>query len=629
MSLTGMGSMPGEALTESLFKDGTVLLESQLRSSENYRSYLFKDPLSTIWCTDYSHVAHGLKQIRDATDEGLYAAGFISYEAGLAVADRQRTRHMDGFPLIWMGLYDRVGASDSPLVLPAPPRPEGDLIPVLNVSRSDYVSAVERIKEWIRDGETYQVNYTCRMRYDSEEHPVDTYLRLRRSHPVPYGALLNCGGFTVISQSPELFLRRTGDILITRPMKGTAPRGYDREEDRRSGEWLRNDPKNRAENLMIVDLMRNDLGRISQPGTVEVFDPFTIEPYGSLFQMTSGVRCRLREGTDLPAVLAATFPPGSITGAPKVRTMQLIGKLENEPRKVYTGAIGAFFPGGDFVTNVAIRTVIAYRDGGREMGVGSGIVIDSSPEEEYGETILKSRFLTASALGPHRLLETILLTGEGDLVSLIHHLDRMERSACALNFPFSRSGAEQSVRNFLGPDPPGPAVVRLLLDRRGDYQVELSPLEDLGRRGPIRVRISPERIEYGDPIRRHKTTDRFPYDEELAGARGDGFAEALFLNTEGQITEGAFTNIFLLVEGEWRTPPLSCGLLPGIWRENYLSEVRAREVSLTPIDLTRASRVVIGNSVRGTIEVDEVVDDKGEVLFSRGESGKKKGKIRV
>lgn len=613
---------------ERLREEGTILLESQLRSAGNRHSFLFTDPLAIISCTDYPQVSRCLEKLSDAVGRGLYAAGFIAYEAGLAIVDHQRPIPTDGFPLIWMGIYNRVDSTDAPLILPVPPRPKGEPEPVLNVSRSEYISSVERIQGWIRDGETYQVNYTCRLRYDSVEDPVSTYLRLRRSHPVPYGALVNCEGFTLVSQSPELFLRRRGDDLETRPMKGTAPRGQNPEADRRSGEWLRNDLKNRAENLMITDLMRNDLGRISRPGTVEVFDPFRIEPYGSLFQMTTGVRSRLKDGVGIRDILAATFPPGSITGAPKVRTMQLIGELEPDPRKVYTGSIGAFFPSGDFVMSVAIRTVIAYRDGRCELGVGSGIVMDASPEEEYGETLLKALFLTAPASLTHRLFETILLTRDGELQYLAEHLDRMGRSASVLHFPFSRHDAQRSLEEFLRPGPGRPAVVRLLLNRRGDYQIEVNPLERLAEGGRIRVRLSPERIDPADPIRRHKTTDRTLYDGELARARRDGYAEALFLTSEDHVSEGAFTNVFLLLEDGWVTPAVSCGLLPGIWREKHLAEVSAREAFLTVKDLEGASRVVIGNSVRGAIVVDEVVDENGDVLFTGGEGGGALGAVQ-
>lgn len=608
-----------ETLMESFSYEGTVLLESQLRSAENRHSYLFTEPLAIISCTDYSHVTRCLEEISHAVQKGMYAAGFIAYEAGLAIVDHQRTVSMDGFPLIWMGIYDRVAVTDNPLLLPDWTDRNHEPEPALNISKSDYISSVEKIHQWIRDGETYQVNFTCRLQFDSPEDPVNTYLRLRRIHPVPYGALLSCGEFTIISQSPELFLRRTGDFLETRPMKGTAPRGNNVGDDKRLSQWLFEDPKNRAENLMIVDLMRNDLGRISRPGTVEVFDSFRVEPYGSLFQMTTGVRCRLMEKVDFPDIIAATFPPGSITGAPKVRTMQLIGELEKDPRKVYTGAIGAFFPGGDFVMNVAIRTIIAHRDGRREMGVGSGIVIDANPEEEYKETLLKSRFLSLPSLQSDCLLETILLTANGDLEFLSEHFDRMERSASVLNFPFSRRQAEHELKEYLGPDPQRPAIVRLLLDRRGDYHVQISALEELTEGN--RIRISSVRIDPADLIRQHKTTDRALYDDELARARSEGCAEILFLNTEGHITEGAFTNIFIFLKDGWVTPSVSCGLLPGIWRKRYLAEVSAREVPLTPLDLGRASRIVIGNSVRGTIEVDEIVDEKGIVLFSRKELG--------
>ncbi len=606
------------AVPRSLLQNtGTILLESQLREPGNYISYLLSDPIDVISCVNPESVAESIGRIDKELNRGRYVAGFISYEAGFALNPHQAHRPMAGFPLIWMGVYDRAWITDAPVMIPGPHSTQPVIDPALDTSHDEFVGSVKEILRLIREGETYQVNLTCRMHLSYTGTPRDMYLRLRQSHPVPYGALINCGPFSLISQSPELFLKKSGDILESRPMKGTAPRGENIHVDRKNEENLRLSSKDRAENLMIGDLMRNDLGRLAVPGSVEVFDPFRIERYQSVYQMTTGVRCRIRQDLTVEQILAATFPPGSITGAPKIRTMQIIGLMEKNPRKAYTGAIGIFLPDGDFVLNVAIRTIIMNNDGNCEMGIGSGIVADSSPEAEYRETLLKSEFLKFREKEPVRLLETILLTDKEDLEYLSEHLGRMERSANALDYPFSYHHAQEALARYLGPTPAGPAIVRLRLNSRGDYQVETRAMDELDTASGIRITISHRRTHRSNELLKHKTTDRALYDEELEKARSEGCTEALFINNDGHITEGAFTNIFILTPDGWKTPPVTSGLLPGIWRAKFLQKTGAAEVVLEQDDLRTASKVVIGNSVRGAIEVDEIVDSEGQLVFSR------------
>lgn len=592
-------------------------MESQLREPDAHRSYLLYDPIETIQCTEPDALNHCLDRIDEELDRGNFVAGFISYEAGLALNPHQSPRSTDGFPLLWMGIYEKALMTDAPLLIAGPSERLSAVDPELDTGRDEFIHSVERILRLIREGDTYQVNLTARLNFHFSGSPLDMYLGLRRSHPVPFGALMNCGSFSVISQSPELFLSKTGNIIETRPMKGTAPRGADIQTDRKNEKVLEKSEKNRAENLMIGDLMRNDLGRIAVPGSVEVFDPFRIERYRSVFQMTTGIRCRVPNELTVKQVVTNTFPPGSITGAPKVRTMQIIADLEKSPRKVYTGAMGLFLPDRDFVLSVAIRTIIMNSDGSCELGIGSGIVADSSPEEEYRETVLKSEFLRSEENEPVRLLETILVNEKGQMEFLSQHLDRMKRSSAVLGFPFSPHHAREELERHLRPAPEGPVVARLLLDARGDYQVQVMALEDLAVDCDTQVRISPNRTDKADDLLRHKTTDRALYDNELERTRSDGFIEVLFENTDGYITEGAFTNIFLLMPDGWKTPPVTCGLLPGIWRELFIAENSAAEIPLTRRDLSAASRVIVGNSVRGAIEVDRIVDSEDCVVFRR------------
>jgi para-aminobenzoate synthetase/4-amino-4-deoxychorismate lyase len=596
---------------KSLSEPGTILLESQRRDRENTTSFLLARPVEVLECRRADQVAGCLGRAQELLECGLALAGFLSYEAGAALQPPLPATTPGDFPLVWLAAYERVSACQEPLELPpgeAEPAPVRGLR--LDMDRADYCRAVEAARRYIAAGDNYQTNLTCRLHFDSPEEPLAAYLRLRLAQPVPYGAFLNCGDFQVISQSPELFLRRRGFWLETRPMKGTSARGRSSAEDEGRARALARDAKCRAENIMIVDLMRNDLGRLATYGTVAVFDLFRVERYNTLLQMTSGVRCRLRPGLSLLDILAATFPPGSVTGAPKYRTMEIIGELEGGPRKVYTGAIGLFLPGGDMVLNVAIRTLIAS-GGHYEMGIGSGIVADSRASDEYEETRLKSRFFFAPAR-QFRLLETIRCEAGGGFASLEAHLRRLRRSARYFGYPFSRRRALEALEAPAGLGAPLHRV-RLLLDRHGRFEAEWEPLGPLPPE--VEVLLSRHQTRPSQPWLYHKTTERHLYDRELALARRQGFGEVLFTNSEGQLTEGAFTNLMVRAEGRWVTPKLSCGLLPGIWRSQFIRRHHAGQAILTPADLPGAEEVLLGNSVRGSLRVSRITDTSGRVLF--------------
>ena len=622
MSIGKIINGPGRVVEPAVFnKYGTVLLESITRNDDNMFSWLFQDPVAVIQCTSSQMVDSSIEQIEKITREGMYTAGFIGYEAGTAWTPNCPDIISNGFPLLWFGLYKKVERFETPLVLPASDHNHEPIDHSLDVSREEYQGCVREVLQLIRDGETYQVNYTARTRFRWNHGAWQLYLRLRRSQPVPFGAFLNCGQYNVVSLSPELFLMKCGNVLQTRPMKGTAPRGPDRESDDRIRNWLGNDPKNMAENRMIVDLMRNDLGRLSEIGKVQVTEPFRVEPYSSLFQMTSGVKCTMREGVSLSELFKATFPPGSITGAPKINTMGIISDLENSPRKIYTGAIGSIDPEGNLTMNVAIRTIICTSSGRCEMGVGSGIVSDSVPEDEFRETALKADFLNITPCDRVDLFETILLQGTGSLLWFEEHLNRMEKSAVHLGYPFLRVKAGEAMKNQVGNRSRGPAIVRLILTRTGEFFVEVLPFVSI-QEGPRRVVLSRHTTDPGNELLHHKTTFRDQYDRELTEARRLGYIEALFTNINGYLTEGAFTNLFVYgasAGGDpgWRTPEVQCGLLPGIWRQKFLESSGAVSTTIGVGELSTAERIIIGNSVRGAMEVDEVVDADGRTVFKK------------
>ncbi len=500
----------------------------------------------------------------------------------------------------------------------AVPTPAGILPPRPSVTRPEFEDAIARILAAIGDGETYQVNYTYRLDFEAFGNPVALYRRLRERQPVAFGAFIALpageGPTHILSCSPELFLRHEGGRLLARPMKGTASRAGSPEGDSEIARLLAGDVKNRAENLMIVDLLRNDLGRIARTGTVRVPALFSIEPYATVFQMTSTIEAELPAEADFPAVVRALFPCGSITGAPKHRTMQLIRAIETTPRGLYTGSIGwidapaADDPRacGDFCLSVTIRTLTLgpERHGLRagRMGVGAGIVSDSVAAEEFEECALKARFLTGLDPG-FTLIETLHATRAGGIRHLERHLARLAGSAEAFAFACPLADIERALADQV-PDLPAwaPARLRLALHRDGRFDLVVSPLEPVPDE-PVSLLVADEPVDGDDPFVRHKTSLRARYDAALALAARQGAFDVLFVNRRGELAEGARSNVFLRIDGRWLTPPLASGALPGVMRGVLLDDPAwdAREALLTPADLGRAERIVVCNALRGPL----------------------------
>ena len=608
----------------------TVIIDDRNPERASQRTLAFVEPIDVLIARSPDEVTEALARIDNLLDSGKHLAGYISYDAGLGLDKPIASRHEATVPLIWMGVYD--GFSEVDLTDLEYGSPDDVSEPTLNVTEDEYLRCIDRIRDYIAAGDVYQVNYTVKLLFEHSQPAWKLFTRLRRAHPVGYSAYINTGDAQVVSISPELFLRREGNHVLTRPMKGTARRGRWFQEDAEIARGLAHDEKNRAENIMIVDLMRNDIGRVCEMGGVSVPRTFHVERYGSLHQMTSDVEGRLREGTRASDLLRAVFPPGSITGAPKIRAMEIINELEHESRGVYCGSIGYLNPGGDCLLNVAIRTIV-QRGNECEMGVGSGIVWDSDPRGELAETLLKGSFI-ASEPADFELLETILYRiGEG-FTDLDAHLTRMRRSADY----FSRDFPETDLRNALDSAAgeieshaseltQHEARVRLLLGDDGSCRAEWT---DAGtpESEPVSLLLVSRQTDPNDIFLYHKTTRREAYDTELHEAREKGFFDALHVNTRGEITEGSITNVLVEIDGRWYTPPLESGLLPGVWRmgqarENYELRITSHEfgeLRILPVeervitldDLRRATRVIIGNSVRGAIEVGEIVDDAGE-----------------
>ena len=445
-----------------------------------------------------------------------------------------------------------------------------------------YVEAIERIKAWIAAGDCYQVNFTFPVDFDWYGTPLDLYARLCERQPVRYGGFVGDQRQGIVSLSPELFVERRGDRLLTRPMKGTAPLDA-------PPETLRDSLKDRAENLMIVDLLRNDLGRIAENGSVRVDRLFDIEDYPTVRQMVSEISASVA-GRRFADILPALFPCGSITGAPKIRAMQIIGELEAAPRGIYTGAFGWLAPDGDFRLNVAIRTLELAADGRGRMGIGSGIVADSEGADEWAECRLKAAFLRDCDPGL-QLIETLRREG-GVYPMWAGHLARLKRSADWLGFPLD----EQALcRKLAGQPGRGTWRIRLTLDKAGEIEVQSFPLAETPSEVQDAV-LTSATIDANDPLRRHKTTARQIYDRALSELPAGCF-DAIFLNQHGEIAEGARSNVFVERDGVLLTPPLRSGALPGVLRASLLASGRAREAVLYPADL--ADGLWLGNALRG------------------------------
>jgi len=461
------------------------------------------------------------------------------------------------------------------------------------IARATYDEALARVLEMIRAGDIYQANLTLRADVAVAGDPLALYARLRRSAAAGHGALVATGERHLLSLSPELFFALDGDRLTCRPMKGTATRCDGADEDAARIAGLRGDAKQQAENLMIVDLMRNDMSRVAVAGSVAVPELFTIESYPTVHQMTSTVTARLTAGRDAVDVLEALFPCGSITGAPKQRSMEVIAAIEDAPRGVYTGAIGRIDAGGDAAFNVAIRTlaITAGADSG-ELGLGSGIVADSRADDEWAEVQAKGAFVTAGQR-PLDLIETMAFDPEDGVVLLERHLARLTASAAALGFRFDRHGARNELQAATF-RLRGAARIRLLLAQSGAIAIEIAPAP-VSRTGPLRVALVPLPVAASDFRLRHKTSDRGFYD---AARHAAGTDEVVFVRPDGLLTEGSFTSLFVPApDGGLVTPARALGLLPGVLRAEMIETGRATEGYLSRDDL--AAPFFVGNALRG------------------------------
>ncbi len=568
-------------------------------------SVAFGEPAEIVSATSLSEVRPALDRVAAATAAGRYAVGFVSYEAAPAFDPAMQVRGSSGVPLVWFGLHERpVTAAREPLPYACSTWQPG-------TDEATYAASVDAVRAAIARGDTYQVNHTMRLRARFAGDPLGAWADLRRAQRDGWFGYLDTGRQVVASVSPELFFTWDGTELVTRPMKGTRGRSRDAAVDAARAADLRGCPKDRAENLMIVDLLRNDLARVCEPGSVTVPSLFDVEAYPTVWQMTSTVTGRSRPGVGLAEVFGALFPCGSITGAPKVRTMELIAQLEDRPRGVYCGAVGVVFPGGTAAFNVAIRTLVVDRaDGRARYDVGGGVVWDSDGRDEYAEALAKAAVLEMTQRS-FAIYETVRV--DGSAVSFEQrHLDRMAASAAWFGRPFDRQHARELLRgSWPPPGADGSAVAtraRLLLGPNGQMRLETSgitepPLARDDAPPARRVALADTAVWSGDPWLRHKTTRRAAYQRARDEHPQPEVFDVLLHNERGELTESTIGNVVVELEGRLVTPPIHSGLLAGTMRDELLDEGVIVEQLVPVADLANATRLWVINSVRGWVPV--------------------------
>lgn len=573
-----------------------------VRDATSGRWRHFRRPLEIVTALRPQEVLPALRKIEaECARNQRYAAGFLSYEASPAFDAALTTRPPDACPLLWFGLYDAVDdRALEDFTRPRSPVTDEEWFP--SISHARYAEVFEQLQELIRSGDTYQINFTYRLRAQLKSDPFALFLQLAETQRPPFGAYIDTGEWVVCSASPELFFHRSGAAIESRPMKGTASRGLWFEQDLEHARRLRESEKERAENVMIVDMVRNDLGRIARPGSVRVTNLFDVERYPSVLQLTSTV------GADTNATLtdtmSAVFPPASITGAPKARTMEIIAALECSPRRVYTGSIGFIEPGGRSQFNVAIRTVLLDTSTGEaEYGVGGGIVADSKLEEEWEESRVKARAL-AMRPASFDLLETLLWNPAGGYVLFERHMKRLLQSADYFGFHLDVLDVRARLDRFANDLGRTAQRVRLLLARGGAVGLTAKPHDPEEGFGDLALAAFP--IDSADPFLYHKTTNRDVYADAIAAR--PGFSDVLLYNEKGQVTESTLANLVVDIAGELLTPSIECGLLPGTLRAHLLEEHKIREETITIDEMLQADARYLMNSVRGCHPVSVVTE---------------------
>lgn len=557
----------------------------------------FSDPVAIFETQELSHVAFIFEQVEQAIKDGFYAAGYVSYEAAPAFRPEMNVQSAGDMPLIWFGIFKE--PQKMPIVSNA-----SSSYQVSNwqlaCSPEQYKQGIKKIKKAIEDGHTYQVNYTERLSAKFTGDDLAFYHQLARNQQADYGAYLNLGRFRLLSASPELFFKVQQGKLIAKPMKGTAPRGRTTQEDQQYINALVSSEKEQAENLMIVDLLRNDMSRLAKKGTVKANPLFTVETYPTVHQLTSTVTADLKDNTTIWDWFVALFPCGSITGAPKISTMTYIAALEQTPREVYCGAIGFITPEKEAVFNVPIRTVILDQEKAlARYGVGGGITWDSTSDGEYQELQTKAQVLTAQR-PVFNLLESLKLE-DGNYPLLAYHLTRLEDTSSYFHFPGNKEHIKNELAKLAKKHPQGTYKVRLLMDRKG--QIELQVQQIMQMEEPVTCALATTPVNSQNPFLFHKTTHREVYKQASEGLSTELFSVLLW-NEKEQLTEFTIGNVVVEKDGRFFTPPRDCGLLAGTFRQYLLDQGKIEEKIIRKEELHMYDAIWLINGVRGWLAVN-------------------------
>jgi len=567
-----------------LVKTNEVLLK------ENDQWLYFSNPHQIIIAEKLEDVLPTLGEIERLIEvnDGWHAAGFLSYEAASGFDSVLQTKLGIGFPYLWFALYPKPRI----VILPKPQQRKEVLEWHPMIDREIYEAAIAKIKDSISEGKTYQVNYTMRLQTDFSGSSWNFFLHLAQNQN-EYAAYIDTGRYAICSASPELFFQLDGNTITCRPMKGTAKRGRTTLEDHKQSEWLKISEKNRAENVMIVDMIRNDLGKIAEVGSIHVPHLFATERYPTLWQMTSTVTAKTK--ASFADIFKALFPSASITGAPKVGTMKIIAELESTPRRIYTGTVGYISPQRKASFNVAIRTMLVDQQNQKaEYGVGGGIVWDSDSTDEYAEALLKTQVLVQQPL-PFSLLETILWTPEEGFFLQEKHTTRILDSAAYFDIPITKEKLEEYLKK-ISAEFSEPQRIRVLLDQAGKLDCEAYPFENTKTIQPLRAVLAKEPVDSNNIFLYHKTTNRDIYESAREGF--EEFDDVLLYNELGELTEFTIGNLVVELNSQLLTPPISCGVLAGTFRAHLVEAGQVLERTI-PIDqLSNYTKIFRVNSIR-------------------------------
>ena len=565
-----------------------IFLDDQLTNTQRY----YTDPVDILIADDPGDIDDIFAKLTQYHQEGYFIAGYLSYDLGYVFEDAlsHRLAPKRPTPLLNFGIFKTFERQAPTQLLYSSQAPDLTLTPLW--SEAEYSKRFSQVMDYIRAGDVYQINLTFPMTgpYDGPAHSL--YAAFRHRQKGRYGGVVHLGNAPdIISLSPELFFRKEGRDMSMRPMKGTRPRSANSQIDEELRLNMRNDVKSQAENLMIVDLLRNDLSRISEPGSVKVPELFALETYETLHQMTSRVVSKLTPDIDMKSIFQNLFPCGSVTGAPKIRAMEIIDDLETTPRGAYCGALGYIDPNGDACFNVGIRTLTLS---GKRLtyNVGSGLVYDSQAQDEYHECLLKADVLSQP---PADIIETCLWTPKDGIVRGKAHKARMMKSAKALGYPFSPAQYDALIDGIKAKETS--QHIRITLSAEGDLNLSQKYFVSLDR---PKIMVSPHKLSKQVQYSKHKISRRNFYDEERERLKAlTGIDEVIFLNESGKLCEGSFTSIFIEKDGKLLTPALKTGILPGVLRAELLRSKKARTADLTEDDLLGAKNIYIGNSMRG------------------------------